>query len=76
MSFTSKILLYGRNAGAFLNHFSTVLISFIYLSAEKSHTLNDNGRMEAGVTIISMPPNEYLVVVINMTQHFQEEKFI
>lgn len=64
-----KILLYGRNAGAFLNHLSTILISFIYLSMQKIHTLNDNRRGEADIMIISMSPNEHLVVVMDMTQH-------
>ena len=70
MSFMSKFLIQGRDAGALLNRMSTANVDSDSGVITYTQWLNDSGRIEADVTVTKVDPTTFLVIATD-TQHNQ-----
>ena len=68
MSFMSKFLVQGRDAGKCLNRLSTANVDGAVGMITYTQWLNPDGKMEADITITKMADDKYLVVVTD-TMH-------
>ena len=70
MSFMSKFLVTGRDAGSFLNSLSTANVDGDCRKITYTQWLNEDGRMEADLTISKLTEESFLVVATD-TMHNQ-----
>jgi heterotetrameric sarcosine oxidase gamma subunit len=68
MSFMSKFLVQGRDAGSFLNTLSTANVDGEEGRITYTQWLNERGYMEADLTVVKLSPSEFLVVATD-TMH-------
>lgn len=68
MSFMSKFLVCGRDAGSFLNRLSTANVDGDCLRIKYTQWLNERGFMEADLTVTKLKSDEFLVVATD-TMH-------
>ena len=68
MSFMSKFLVQGADAGAFLNRLSTAHVDGECGKITYTQWLNEQGYMEADLTVIKLQEDEFLVVATD-TMH-------
>ena len=68
MSFMSKFLVQGRDAGAFLNYLSTANVDGEDGRITYTQWLNERGYMEADLTVTKLSRNEFIVVATD-TMH-------
>jgi 4-methylaminobutanoate oxidase (formaldehyde-forming) len=68
MSFMSKFLVQGVDAGAFLNRLSTANVDGISGTITYTQWLNEQGYMEADLTVSKLQEDEFLVVATD-TMH-------
>lgn len=68
MSFMSKFLVQGRDAGSFLNMLSTANVDGEEGRITYTQWLNERGYMEADLTVTKLSPSEYIVVATD-TMH-------
>jgi glycine cleavage system aminomethyltransferase T/glycine/D-amino acid oxidase-like deaminating enzyme len=68
MSFMSKFLVQGTDAGAFLNHLSTANVNGGVNTITYTQWLNELGHMEADLTITKLDEDQFLVVATD-TMH-------
>jgi glycine cleavage system aminomethyltransferase T/glycine/D-amino acid oxidase-like deaminating enzyme len=69
MSFMSKFLVQGRDAGSFLNRLSTAQVDGPVNEITYTQWLNEAGFMEADLTITKLAEDEFLVVATDTMQH-------
>lgn len=70
MSFMSKFLVQGLDAGAFLNRLSTANVDRESGTITYTQWLNEQGYMEADLTVTKLQEDEFLVVATdNMHRH-------
>jgi len=72
MSFMSKFLVQGRDAGRILNRLSTANVDGGSGTITYTQWLNKHGRMEADLTVTKLDPLTYMVIATD-TQHNQVE---
>merc|ERR1712157_633997 len=75
MSFMSKFLVQGKDAGRMLNYLSTANVDAEEERIKYTQWLNKNGKMEADVTVAKLAPDRYLVVVTD-TMHRHAEAWM
>jgi heterotetrameric sarcosine oxidase gamma subunit len=70
MTFMSKFLVQGHDAGSFLNYLSTANVNPVE-NGKITYTqwLNENGYIEADVTIAKLSDDEFLVVATDTMHH-------
>uniref|UniRef100_A0A7S3L292 FAD dependent oxidoreductase domain-containing protein n=1 Tax=Amphora coffeiformis TaxID=265554 RepID=A0A7S3L292_9STRA len=68
MSFMSKFLVQGRDAGSFLNYLSTANVDSEEGRITYTQWLNERGYMEADLTVTKLSPSEFIVVATD-TMH-------
>lgn len=68
MSFMSKFLVQGRDAGSFLNVLSTANVNGDAGRITYTQWLNERGYMEADLTVTKLSPSEFIVVATD-TMH-------
>lgn len=68
MSFMSKFLVQGRDAGEFLNYISANNVNAKVNRITYTQWLNEDGKLEADLTVTKLGNDEYLVVVTD-TMH-------
>ena len=68
MSFMSKFLVQGNDAGTFLNRLSTANVDGECDKITYTQWLNENGFMEADLTVIKMDSDKFIVVATD-TMH-------
>lgn len=68
MSFMSKFLVQGKDAGQFLNRLSTALVDDECGKITYTQWLNEQGFMEADLTVTKLQDDEFLVVATD-TMH-------
>jgi heterotetrameric sarcosine oxidase gamma subunit len=68
MSFMSKFLVQGRDAGEFLNYLSTANVDGQEGRITYTQWLNERGHMEADLTVTKLSPSEFIVVATD-TMH-------
>jgi glycine cleavage system aminomethyltransferase T len=68
MSFMSKFLVQGNDAGIFLNHLSTANVDGDYGKITYTQWLNEQGYMEADLTVTKLDDDKFLVVATD-TMH-------
>ena len=69
MTFMSKFLVQGKDAGAFLNRLSTANIVGEKPQITYTQWLNEQGTIEADLTVTQLNPYEYLVVATDTMHH-------
>ena len=69
MSFMSKFLVQGRDAGAFLNRLSTAQVDGRVNEITYTHWLNEAGFMEADLTVTKLADDQFLVIATDTMQH-------
>jgi 4-methylaminobutanoate oxidase (formaldehyde-forming) len=68
MTFMSKFLVQGRDAGDFLNYLSTANVDNKEGKITYTQWLNERGYMEADLTVTKLSPSEFIVVATD-TMH-------
>ena len=68
MSFMSKFLVQGRDAGSFLNRISTANVNGDCDTITYTQWLNENGYLEADLTVTKLADDQFLVVATD-TMH-------
>jgi glycine/D-amino acid oxidase-like deaminating enzyme/sarcosine oxidase gamma subunit len=69
MSFMSKHLVQGKDAGAFLNRLSTAQVDGDCSMTTYTQWLNERGYMEADLTITKLQDDQFLVVATDTMHH-------
>jgi glycine cleavage system aminomethyltransferase T/glycine/D-amino acid oxidase-like deaminating enzyme len=69
MSFMSKFLVQGRDAGVFLNRLSTAQVDGRVNEITYTQWLNEAGFMEADLTITKLADDQFLVIATDTMQH-------
>ncbi|KAG7359222.1 FAD dependent oxidoreductase [Nitzschia inconspicua] len=69
MSFMSKILVQGYDAGKFLNWLSTANVDGPVHQITYTQWLNENGHLEADLTVTKLSETEFLVVATDTMHH-------
>lgn len=75
MSFMSKFLVEGRDAGRALNYIAANLVDGPDNTITYTQFLNENGKLEADVTVIKMNPERFIVVATD-TMHRHVETWL
>jgi len=75
MSFMSKFLVQGRDAGAYLNYLCTANVNAAVDMITYTQWLNDDGKLEGDVTVVKMSEEEFVVVVTD-TMHRHAEAWL
>lgn len=75
MSFMSKFMVQGRDAGRALNRLSTANVDGEAGMITYTQFLNGSGKMEADVTVVKMEENKFMVVATD-TAHRHVETWI
>jgi glycine cleavage system aminomethyltransferase T len=70
MSFMSKFLVTGNDAGTFLNYLSTANVDDKCGTITYTQWLNEGGRMEADLTVAKLKEDKFLVIASD-TMHNQ-----
>lgn len=68
MSFMSKFLIQGRDAGSRLNRLCTANVDGEENVITYTQWLNDEGKMEADITVMKLSPHQFMVVATD-TMH-------
>lgn len=85
MSFMSKFLVQGRDAGAFLNRLSTANVDADEERITYTQWLNERGFMEADLTVMKLEVDQFLVVATDtmrghvlhhMMRHLEPNEFV
>ena len=69
MSFMSRFLVQGFDAGAFLNRLSTANVVNQDSQITYTQWLNDRGTIEADLTVTQLAPDQFLVVATDTMHH-------
>ena len=75
MSFMSKFLVQGNDAGKILNYLSTANVDGESNSIVYTQWLNDHGKLEADLTVCKLNENKFLVVATD-TMHRHVESWL
>jgi len=75
MSFMSKFLVQGRDAGRILNYMSTANVNEEVGNITYTQWLNDDGKMEADLTVLKLEEEKFMVVATD-TMHRHVETMI
>lgn len=75
MSFMSKFLVQGRDAGDFLNYLSTANVNEKVNQITYTQWLNDDGKMEADLTVCKIENEKFLVIATD-TMHRHVETWM
>ena len=69
MSFMSKFLVQGMDAGSFLNRLSTANVAGGDATITYTQWLNEQGTIEADLTVTQLAPDQFLVVATDTMHH-------
>jgi len=69
MSFMSKFLVQGMDAGAFLNRLSTANVADQVNTVTYTQWLNEQGTIEADLTVTLLAPDQFMVVATDTMHH-------
>lgn len=72
MSFMAKFLVQGRDAGACLNRMCTANIDGPENTITYTQCLNEDGLMEADITVCKLPDQQYLVIATDTMHRHME----
>ncbi|MFP6809124.1 MAG: FAD-dependent oxidoreductase [Pseudomonadales bacterium] len=72
MSFMGKFLVQGRDAGSFLNYISANEVDGSSGKITYTQWLNDDGRIEADLTVIKMDSDKFMVVTSDVAHRHTE----
>ena len=72
MSFMGKFLVQGRDAGAFLNYLSANEVNGESEKITYSQWLNEDGRLEADLTVIKLDEEKFMVVTSDIAHRHTE----
>jgi 4-methylaminobutanoate oxidase (formaldehyde-forming) len=75
MSFMSKFMVQGRDAGKVLNHISANEVDADLNQITYTPWLNEDGKLEADLTVAKLEPEKFLVVVTD-TMHRHAETWL
>ena len=75
MSFMSKFLVQGRDAGKLLNHLSTNQVDGDRETITYTQWLNEEGNLEADLTVIKLTEEQFMVVATD-TMHRHVETWM
>jgi glycine cleavage system aminomethyltransferase T len=75
MSFMSKFLVQGRDAGKFLNKLSTANVDGALNTITYTQWLDDSGKMQADLTVTKLANDKFMVVVTD-TMHRHAETWM
>ena len=69
MSFMSKFLVQGKDAGSFLNRLSTANVVCDSAGITYTQWLNEQGTIEADLTVTQLSPDQFMVVATDTMHH-------